>query len=279
MFNSIDVLLKQQNILHHSNHAITICSVDEKQGIELSKALLNAVVDRKTAVYLSGGSTPKELYEKLAKDEDLFPGAVGMVDERYGEKFHEKSNEKMIKETGLLSYFQMRDVPFYPMLKSPQPPLGKGGDEGLLSLRRGGVTQDGGFLTREEIANHYDEKVRSLHATFQKSIALLGIGSDGHTAGIAGNRKDFRNPLFDKDRQHLLVSEFNDERGMFKERVTMTFLGLSMLDMLIVLSFGGPKQQALESMFEEGSEEEIPARFYKRPEIAAKTIILTDQMV
>jgi 6-phosphogluconolactonase/glucosamine-6-phosphate isomerase/deaminase len=265
MFNSIDSLLKQQNILHHSNHAVTVCSIgDEKQGIDLVNALLDIIVDRKTALYLSGGSTPKDLYEKLAKDEELFPGAVGMVDERFGEKFHKKSNETMIKETGLLRYLQMRDVPFYPILQTHR--------------------------TREQTADLYDEKVRSLHATFQKSVAILGIGSDGHTAGIAGNRgelrdrgdkgdRGFRNPLFDKDRQHLLVSEFNDEKGMFKERVTMTFLGLSMLDLLIVLSFGGAKKDALEWMFQEGSEEEIPARFYKRPEIAVKTIIITDQMI
>jgi len=41
-------------------------------------------------LYLSGGSTPKELYKRFATAEQITPGAVGMVDERYGEKFHEK---------------------------------------------------------------------------------------------------------------------------------------------------------------------------------------------
>jgi 6-phosphogluconolactonase/glucosamine-6-phosphate isomerase/deaminase len=175
-----------------------------------------------------------------------------VVDERFGEKLHERSNEMMMKESGLLRYLELQNIPFYPILQS------KG---------------------REETADLYDEKVRELHAIFQRSVALLGIGSDGHTAGIAGNRKDFKNPLFDKERQHLLVSEFHDEAGMFQERVTMTFLGLSMTDLLVVLVFGDDKKEALNWMFADGSEEEIPARFYKRPDIAQKTIIITDQAI
>ena len=277
MFNLIDALLKQQNILHHSNHAITICSVDEKQGLDLSKALLNTIVDKKTAIYLSGGSTPRELYEKLAKDEDLFPGAVGMVDERYGEKLHERSNEKMIKDTGLLRYFQMRDIPFYPILQN-SPSLRGAERHGNLvdeiaALPLGARDDD----FRKLAAQAYDEKVRSLHATFQKSVAILGIGSDGHTAGIPSQNSKLKIQNLKVD-GYELVTEYNDTTGIYGERVTMTFLGLSMLDLLIVLALGDAKLHALEAMFEEGSQEEIPARFYKRPEIAVKTIIITDQM-
>jgi hypothetical protein len=32
-------------------------------------------------------------------------------------------------------------------------------------------------------------------------------------------------------------------------------------------------------MFTEGREEEIPARFFKRPEIAKKTLLITDQRI
>jgi len=66
---------------------------------------------------------------------------------------------------------------------------------------------------------------------------------------------------------------------MFKERITMTFLGLSMLDILIVLVFGNEKQNALKLLFSEGSEEEIPSRFYQRPDIAKKTLLITDQQL
>jgi 6-phosphogluconolactonase/glucosamine-6-phosphate isomerase/deaminase len=41
--------------------------------------------------------------------------------------------------------------------------------------------------------------------------------------------------------------------------------------------FGEDKQRALDGLFEEGAEEEIPARFFKRHEIAEKTLFITDQ--
>ena len=66
---------------------------------------------------------------------------------------------------------------------------------------------------------------------------------------------------------------------MFKERITMTFLGLSMLDVFIVLVFGEDKKDALEKVFTEGPEEEVPGRFFKRPEIAKRTLLITDQKV
>lgn len=245
--------LNKHAIRHHDNQGITVCTIsDNDAGIALAKELLYELVDKKTALYLSGGSMQK-LYEQMAKEEMIDPGAVGLIDERFGKPMHGNSNEKMIKETGFLRYLQMRDIPFYPVLQPEK--------------------------SREEVAEAYDEKVRSLQATFQKHLGLIGIGPDGHISSIIPNRKDFHNPWFDTDRQHLLVSEFNDSKSHYKERVGMTFLGLSMLDILLVLVFGDSKKEALELLFEPGKEEEIPARFFKRPEIAAKTILITDQSI
>ncbi len=254
MFQKIQNIIRELNVLSHLNEGITVCTVkNQNNGFDLMTSLLEEIVDRKTALYLSGGKTPKGLYEKIASQETLIPGAVGFVDERYGEKNHPSSNEKMIRETGLVRYLEIRDVPFYPIL-----------------------TVDKG---RKQTAEEYDKLVRSLNTVFPRSVGILGIGADGHTAGIAGNRKDFKNPLFDRIRKNLLVSEFDDPTGPFRQRVTMTFLGLSMLDVLLVLVFGEDKKDALEMMFSDGSEEEIPARFYKRPEIAKKTLLITDQRV
>lgn len=129
--------------------------------------------------------------------------------------------------------------------------------------------------------------LRYLFAGFPNRVATLGIGLDGHTAGIAGNRKnstelsvqDFHNRMFDDDQKNMLASSYSDLHGMFKERVSMTFLGLSMIDIFIVLVFGEDKKEALEKVFSEGSEEEVPGRFFKRPEIARRTLLITDQKV
>jgi len=245
--------LTKYSIRSHANQGITVCNVkDMEAGVDLAKGLLYDIVDRNSVLYLSGGSMQR-LYELFAKEETILPGAVGLIDERYGEPMWTNSNEKMINDTKFLKYLAFHDVPFYPINLS-----GK---------------------SREEAAAAYDEKVRSLHATFQKHIGLIGIGPDGHISSVIPNRSDFHNPWYNADHQHLLVSEFNDPNSHYKERVGLTFLGLSMLDQLIVLAFGDSKQAMFELMFADGKEEEIPARFFKRPEIAAKTLLITDQQV
>jgi 6-phosphogluconolactonase/glucosamine-6-phosphate isomerase/deaminase len=254
MFDSISRILKERHVLSHKNEGIEICRVaGATDGLKLAKELLYAIISTRSALFLSGGRTPKELYASLANEEKIEPGVVGLVDERYGEKFHENSNEKMLKDTGLLRYFQMRDITFHPVLVH-----GK---------------------SREETADEYDQQLRSILAIYPLSVAVLGVGLDGHTAGIAGNRKDFKNPVFDPSQSHMMVSEFDDPTGMYKERVTMTFHGLTMMDLLLVLVFGEDKKEALHELFSNGSEEEVPSRFFKRSDIASKTILITDQQV
>ena len=251
--DSIEQFLKEKNILSHQNQEIILARVSNShEGLLLAKEVLYQVVTSQTVLYLSGGSTPKVLYEQLAKDEKIKPGAVGMIDERFGPPFHEKSNEKMIKETGLLRYLQMRDIPWYPILKGHN---------------------------REETAHKYDEKLRQLHASYPKSVAIVGVGSDGHTAGIPAFNETLKDQIATIYETYDLVTHYHDTSGVYGERVTMTFVGLSMLDTLIVLAFGEEKKKALELLFTDGSEQEIPARFFKRPEITKKTLFITDQTI
>ncbi len=249
MINELAGLIQEQNLLLHQYSGISVVTVEDQQkGFDAASNILSSIVDKRSVLYLSGGKTPKELYAKLAKEEILTPGAVGLVDERYGARFHADSNEKMIQDTGFLRYLEMLDIPFYPILQKE--------------------------LSREETAAEYDDKLRSLQSTFPKHIGILGIGEDGHTAGIpAGSRKSDIYNTTD------LVVEYSDTSGKYGERVTMTFMGLAMLDILLVLVFGSPKANALKLVFQDGSEEEVPGRFYKRPEIARKTLLITDQEI
>lgn len=220
-------------------------------GIEKAKHVLAEEIDSKTIFFLSGGSTPKPLYEALAQEQLIRPAGVGMIDERCGEPMHKNSNELMIKNTGLLDYIKMKNVPFYSMLH-------KGFD-------------------REQDARAYDQKARDLFFHFPRSVAVLGIGTDGHTAGIAPNRTHFSNPMFEKERAHLYVSEFDDPTGPFGQRISMTFAGLALIDFLLVFVFGKDKQKAIKKAFTAGFLTDCPARFFQQPDIAQKTLFITDQ--
>jgi 6-phosphogluconolactonase/glucosamine-6-phosphate isomerase/deaminase len=230
-----------------------------QKGIEKAKEILYGEIDSTTVLFLSGGLTPKPFYEVFAREQIIKPAAVGIVDERFGQPMHDHSNELMIKQTGLLDYFTLQKIPFYSMLQN-----GK---------------------SREDMAEVYDQQVRDLFFKFPKSVAILGIGIDGHIAGIVPNRKAmsgikdyFHNPLFNPERKYLYISEFDDPKK-YKERITMTFAGLSLVDKVLVLVFGKEKQKILHKVFTEGNIAEIPARFFQEPNIAKKTLFITDQKI
>lgn len=206
-----------------------------EEGLEIAKNILYGNVDKKTALFLSGGSTPKNLYKKLAQEKMLQAGAVAMVDDRY--TFHQQySNEIMVKDSGLLSYLEAQNVAFYSILKFG--------------------------LSASKIAAEYDETVSFLLNHFPKSVAILGIGADGHTAGI---------PILDqKIESQNYVEHFVGFPEEPKERISLTFKALSIIDLLIVLAFGEEKRQGIEIAL---------INFYSKKEVFKKTILITDQEV
>jgi 6-phosphogluconolactonase/glucosamine-6-phosphate isomerase/deaminase len=241
-----------------------ILSEGEKAGSDLAAEQLYEIADKRTVLFLSGGDTPTNLYRRLAKESDLNVGAAAMVDERYGKVRHEQSNEATRSKSGLTKYFEAHAIPFYAILEEEQD------------------------IART--ASNYEQKVKALFVQYAKSVAILGIGEDGHIAGIAPNRPDFSNPLFSAERANLLVDYFVDAKAMstegvssapfgFGERITMTIRGLSKLDLLIVMAFGEKKKAVLSRLFEEGPIEQVPARFIKNRTVAGKTILITDQAV
>lgn len=213
---------------------------DSKAGVTYLKKLLYSLVDSKTALFLSGGKTPKDAYSQLVLEQKINPGAVAMVDEREGKPMHENSNEKMISETGFLSYLEKNEIPFYSILR---------------------------------FGTAYNEQVKYLLEHFSKKAAIMGIGEDGHTASLPAGVKSKKL----KVKSYVInIDNFPIEP---KERTTLTFRALSEMDLLIILAFGKNKKEALRKMFKKGSIDEIPARFYTRKDIVKKTILITDQKI
>lgn len=238
---------------------ITIVTTENPDsGFLLAKKILYEIVDENTVLFLSGGSQ-KTLYKMLADERKIRPGAVAIVDERYGPPSHAISNQKLVEDTGLVTHLQSENVSFYPVLTG---------------------------LKREETAQAYEQTVKNLVLKFPNRIAILGLGVDGHIAGIAPNRADFVNPIFADTTS--FVAQFADPKPMsregdpsppngFGQRVTMTFAGLSQMDLLLLIAFGSNKQEAFAKLFSQGSREDVPSRFFKEPGVCEKTLFITDQ--
>ncbi len=123
----------------------------------------------KFAIALSGGSTPKALYEKLALPpyRNAFPWSRTHLfwgDERFVPHGDALSNYRMVKEA-LLS-------------KAPIPA------ENVHAVPTGGLTPEEAARTYErDLKSYYgSEKLEPTRPLFD--VTLLGLGPDGHTASL-----------------------------------------------------------------------------------------------
>src|SRR5258708_36793199 len=88
-----------------------------------------------------------------------------------------RSNKAMLRDTGLLTYFKNQHIPFCHIL-----------EEGL---------------SREQTAQQYDEALRRLLFNFPKSLAMVSLGADGHTAGLAPSTSLLGTKQSRRDEQEL----------------------------------------------------------------------------
>lgn len=160
-------------------------------------------------IALSGGSTPKEIYQSLAKKLSFMPFSNPLhfyqVDERYVPASKEDSNQKMIIEA-------------FAVLKSSQNPSIKNIHFHF-------------FDTTIPLEKSLKEYTKELPKTFD--LAILGIGPDGHTASLFPNSKE----LTSKAKvAHTTTKEF-----AVKDRLTLTFPTILKAKNLLVLLKNKPK--------------------------------------
>lgn len=220
-----------------NNNSKIICCEDKNEASQKALKLLLDDVDEHTLLLLSGGTSPDLLYQLIVQGNTLKPGAVAMIDERFGAPMHGNSNEKMIARTGLPEYLNIKEIPFYRILT-----------EGNM----------------EDMVEQYKRTIKDLFEKFPKKVAIMGIGSDGHTAGIK--------PGLDYDHTKFVAAYY--DTGAFDKRITLTFEGLKQINEFVILAFGEGKRWVFESMFEEGDQNELPAVFYNQ--VSAKVTVYTD---
>lgn len=254
---------EDRELLNHEDFGLRIVEVEsEKIGFQLAENLIRAHWKEDTVLFLSGGRTPQGLYRNIANWDRLSMktklGAAALVDERFGRSYHKDSNEKMLQDTGLLSFFESSGIPFYRILREDT---------------------DDPIRTTEE----YEKTLQGqIFAKFPYRVSIVGIGKDGHTAGIMSERADFKNPLFDQFHKSAFVSSSHDAHAPdgFERRITLTPGTFSEMDFNIMLAFGEEKKAAFSLMLQKGKYRDIasvPARLFLDPDIARKTHVITDQ--
>lgn len=203
-------------------------SGDQKKFVQhVSARLISELSAGKRVVWLvSGGSNiplqveiMDELREKASgKLQNL---TILPVDERYGAPGHENSNAEFMRKSGFVS----------------------GAAEWVDVLAHD--------VTLEETIEYYDDVVSEAMALAHVVIGQIGLGSDGHIAGILPG-----SPACEEDYATIVGYEWSDY-----VRLTLSPRALGEINVAFVPAYGANKAVALQRL-EQNSEsvEELPAR-------------------
>lgn len=174
---------------------------------------------------LSGGSTPRRLYELLGSPPyaDLIPWKdcpLFQVDERCVPPDHSESNYRMIREA-LLDRVPAARASFHRMAGENRSP------------------QDAAC----EYAAELGEVLRPREGEFPRlDLITLGMGADGHTASLFPESPALR------ERELWVRENFVEKLG--KHRLTLTFPVLNSAAEIVFLVSGAGKAETLERVLE-----------------------------
>ena len=173
---------------------------------------------------LSGGSTPKALYARLAE-----PALAGRMDWRRVAVFF--SDERCVPPDHADSNFRMADETLIKPLKIPR--------ERIVRMR--------GEDEPEQAARQYEDGIRKEFGTPPPAwprfdLILLGLGDDGHTASLFP-----RTPALG-ERQRLVVP--NQAPQGVRQRLTFTAPLINQAHAVVFLVSGKSKAPALKAVLE-----------------------------
>ena len=212
---------------------------DREDGQKEAHDLLKKLVDEKTLLALSGGTSP-DYRKMIVEPNDINPGAIMVTDERFGEPFHKDSNELLLKESGVKECTDEKCIEAHKILT--------------------------GF-SFSETEKRYDKVVTDLFKRFKKRVGVVGIGSDLHTAGVFPYSAAAKSPNY-------VVAEV--VKNQFPKRISLSLKAFGEFSAFVILVFGSAKQNALRIMLDEKETDtqKYPAIFYRKSKIPA--YLLTD---
>lgn len=179
---------------------------------------------------LSGGSTPRALYQRLAKHPELPWDRIELCfgDERAVPPDHPDSNARMARET-------LTGQPF---------------------VRAERVHRIRAELPADEAASDYERTLRALFVRQswpRFDVVLLGLGSDGHTASL------FPHSPALTERTRWVVANWLQEPEA--QRITLTYPAINAAAQVLFMVAGEDKAAPLREVLEgDATLEDIPAR-------------------
>jgi 6-phosphogluconolactonase len=184
---------------------------DAGAAVEAAAGWIGESVDAGGHIALSGGSSPRPAYERVAiLRPDWTRVELWWVDERCVPPADGRSNYRMIRESLLDGL--------------ARPPAV--------------VHRVRGELPPEEAAAEYDKALDGVAL----ALAVMGLGPDGHTASLFPNA-----PALDETERRVVAAEAGLEP--FVPRVTMTRPVLAAARTMVYLATGEGKAEAVERAF------------------------------
>ena len=196
---------------------------------QVSEQLIQTIYASGTvSIALSGGSTPRQLYQRLSMCELPWGRVkISLVDERWVDEQHADSNARLVRETLLLNK------------------AAAGRFQGMKS-----ATADA-FLAQDAVSDLLLRTVMPL------DLVILGMGEDGHTAsffpGAAGLDEALR-----RDSRRVCCALL--PQGASYARMSLTLVTLLSATHRLLYITGKAKRAVLERALEPGDVHELPVR-------------------
>lgn len=174
----------------------------------LALRLHQELYTKRVLLLLSGGSNVDVAVQVLSSltTEQTTNLTVGLIDERYGPVGHNDSNWQALEDAGI-NFKKATTI---------------------------SILQVG--LDRSATAEVYEAKLHDSLLHTDIVIGLLGMGDDGHTAGILPRS------IATQDTEKLVVDYSSDPF----ERITLSFEGLKKLNVAYLFAYGSNKTEQLD---------------------------------
>lgn len=199
-----------------------------------------AIAERgRFVVALSGGSTPKAIYQRLANKEfDWQNIYLFWSDERCVPPYHPDSNYHMAMEAG----FSKMGIP-------PQH---------IFRMQAEGDVEEG--------ALHYEEQIRHILPDLSFDLVMLGVGEDGHTASLFPKTHGLHAP------GRLAIANYVPEKQVW--RMSLTFECINASRHIAIYALGASKAAIVKKVLTEPYDPDVlPAQKVGTPEHKALWVL------